>query len=97
MTVGEIMPFFALIGFIAVVAIIISFLIIAAEAIGRVIYQQKIRYKQKHRFDKPPLAECYCVDCRKYLETSGNCRVLGLCVAEDWFCWNAEPRVKDVK
>ena len=27
----------------------------------------KWKYKYKHRFDKPPLAKCYCKDCRYYV------------------------------
>lgn len=58
----------------------------------------KWKYKYKHRFDKPPLAKCYCKDCRYYIakENDGNCGVhAGWTVADSWFCWSAEPRSYD--
>ena len=58
----------------------------------------KRKYKYKHRFDKPPLAKCYCKDCRYYIakENDGNCGVhAGWTVADSWFCWSAEPRSYD--
>ncbi|MBQ6503149.1 MAG: hypothetical protein IJI57_04450 [Flexilinea sp.] len=96
MTLKDLIPIFALFGFIFSLACIICLLIFAGEAIREVIRRQRIRYKQQHRFDKPPLAKCYCVDCRKFNQASGECRVIGLCMAEDWFCWSAEP-VKEGK
>lgn len=56
------------------------------------------RYKYKHRFDKTPTAKCYCVDCiyrdnkthRCYRFHEDSTR----CVADDWFCYGAEPRKK---
>ena len=58
----------------------------------------KWKYKYKHRFDKPPLAKCYCKDCRYYIakENDGNWGVhAGWKVADSWFCWSAEPRSYD--
>ena len=50
-------------------------------------------YKIKHKFDKPPAAKCYCIDC-KYRTKYEECCVLGGCfkVADNWFCWKAEPK-----
>lgn len=52
-------------------------------------------YIYKHRFDKPPLAKCYCRDCEawhKSGECEGKCWRLNWTTADNWFCWNAEPR-----
>lgn len=61
------------------------------------------RHKYKHRFDKPPVAKCYCKDCMHYsrnIELGGKADDLcmthkGWHVAENWFCWVAEPCKKD--
>ena len=53
----------------------------------------KRKYAIKHRFDKPPTAKCYCVDCESYSKHNGACRThAGWSVADSWFCWSATPR-----
>ena len=60
------------------------------------IETKKFKYKQKHRFDKPPTAKCYCIDCkfrgsqRDYRE----CSVVNRYVADEWFCNEADPKTK---
>lgn len=56
-------------------------------------------HKYKHRFDKPPKAKCYCVDC-KYRVKKSNGGVW--CTAHDgfwpvssYFCADAEPKEKE--
>lgn len=63
-----------------------------------IFIQEKIRilrrrYQYKHRFDKPPVAKCYCKDC-EYRSKYEECHILGgtLKVADNWFCWRANPR-----
>ena len=52
-------------------------------------------YKCKHRFDKTPTAKCYCRDCKNHSVTSNRCyKFDGWNTANDWFCWDAEPRKK---
>jgi hypothetical protein len=54
----------------------------------------KRHYYIKHRFDKPPTAECYCIDCR-FHGGDGQCSGLqGWRTADEWFCWKAEPKKK---
>lgn len=61
----------------------------------------KYNYRVKHRFDKPPIAKCYCVDCKQHDNETGRCWRFGattkeyICTADNWFCWEAEPRGKD--
>ncbi len=54
-------------------------------------------YKYKHRFGKPPTAKCYCKDCDNWnphspQATEGRCWKFGYTTADNWFCWDAEPR-----
>ena len=85
---------FALIG--ALTSIVVLCFLAAAVAYGikegikLFYYSQKV----KHRFDKPPTAKCYCVDCKMHSE-NGRCgKFDGWSTADNWFCWDAIPRVK---
>lgn len=58
-------------------------------------------HRYKHRFDKPPLAECYCKDCEEW-HPQENCTDEGSCwglagrvTADCWFCWQAKPKFKE--
>ena len=84
----------------AVMAILIlgflldEFLVWADQKYRHKIWEQKY----KHRFDKSPTAACYCKDCTHYGgKTFGErCFVHeGWRVADNWFCWEAEPREHD--
>jgi hypothetical protein len=63
----------------------------------------KWKYKYKHRFDKPPLAKCYCKDCDFFgknndREDWNECLAhKGWRVAEEWFCWEATPCENDTE
>ena len=48
----------------------------------------------KHRFDKPPTAECYCKDCRLHGKDNQCFKFNGWRTADEWFCWDAEPKDK---
>lgn len=58
------------------------------------------RYKYKHRFDKKPIAKCYCIDC-EYHDKNGRCSTLSPIdgpsryTGDNWFCWEANPRKND--
>jgi len=58
------------------------------------------RYKYKHRFDKKPIAKCYCIDC-SYHDKNGRCSHLSAIdgpsyyTADNWFCWQADPKNKE--
>ena len=54
-------------------------------------------YKYKHRFDKPPTAACYCIDCKFHgddvdLIRCTNRKDVILDTADEWFCQAAEPK-----
>lgn len=84
---------FTFVGFIATLATIFGLIILLVSYIKDVVGDYKRKYQQKHRFNKPPTAKCYCIDC-KYRTEYEECHVLGgsFKVADDWFCWKAEPK-----
>lgn len=57
------MEMFGIIGMSFTIVICVVLLCLAIFAIKDVMYHLKRRYQYKHRFDKPPKAECYCIDC----------------------------------
>ncbi len=85
--------------FLMIMGVIASFVLVLL-VIMNVIYRLKtliekltLKYKQKHRFDKPPTAKCYCVDCVYHNNETGLCcKFETWNTADNWFCWNAEPR-----
>lgn len=55
------------------------------------------RYKYKHRFDKPPTAACYCIDCKFHGDTTDRTRCTNrknvvFQTVDEWFCQDAEPK-----
>ena len=94
------------IGSVASAGFIALLCIQAQEKISEMIRQLKYRHKQKHRFDKPPLAKCYCRDCENWHaidetgveapdETAGKCWTLNRWTCDCWYCWDADPRKID--
>lgn len=74
-----------------VIAYFIIFAVFKAIEEGISSWNRRIR----HRFDKPPTAKCYCVDC-KYYRKDGYCNDhSGWGVADSWFCWDATPKDGD--
>ena len=79
---------------------VIASFVLVLLVIMNVIYRLKtliekltLKYKQKHRFDKPPTAKCYCIDCVYHDNETGRCwRLKNWHTADNWFCWDAEPR-----
>lgn len=92
----NLISFFTLFGIIYSVIIlvaIITFIIMKAYYfIVEKIEELKYDYKVKHRFDKPPLAKCYCKDC-KYHGYNGKCySFTERYTADNWFCSEAERK-----
>lgn len=71
----------------------------AKEQLERLAYY----IRRKHRFNKPPLAKCYCRDCEEWHPsendpTEGKCwGHAGWVTADNWFCWSANPRERERK
>lgn len=87
----------AMIGFMALVCIIVSVAIVAFYEIKETVESMKWRHKYKHRFDKPPTAACYCKDCVRWNSENGACsdQCNSRHMADDWFCCFAEPGKKE--
>ena len=65
------------------------------------INRTKYKHKMARRFDKPPLAKCYCHDCKTWYERDDD-SMIGKCIgfankytAADCFCKYAKPRKTD--
>ena len=86
---------FAFIGFCATFGIIVSLIIMIKEAIRDFIDEKKWNYKYKHRFDKPPTAQCYCKDCIYLSPYKKECPYMKGSVADNCFCWRADPMKRD--
>lgn len=68
---------------------------ILIEWLKKCINKQKYNHRIKHRFDKPPIAKCYCKDCFNHGNDNTCHKFNGWSTADYWFCWDAEPRGKD--
>ena len=88
--------FLALIGAVASLAVIGCMLAFAWMYLLGFIDEVKHKYRYKHRFDKPPTAKCYCIDCKYHDNKNGLCSILNYSyTADSWFCYNADPREKE--
>lgn len=89
----------AAIGIVAIGIVIIVFVMLLTEEIGRIIDNLKYEYRYKHRFDKSPIAKCYCVDCKYYDNETHRCYGFhedsNRLVADNMFCYRAEPRERE--
>lgn len=87
----------AVIGFVALLFVIFSVATVAFYEIKECVEYMKWRHKYKHRFDKPPMAACYCKDCVRWNSETGECsdRCNSRHMADNWFCCFAEPRKKE--
>lgn len=67
------------------------------EFVKSTVQHRKRCYEYKHRFDKPPVAKCYCIDCEYWDKETHYCAALhGFRTADDWFCWRASPYKEEV-
>lgn len=91
----------AIIGAIASAAFIGCMLAFVWVCLEEFIDKAKRKYRYKHRFDKPPIAKCYCIDCRYHDNETSQCYRFGettkeyRCTADNWFCWEAYPCEKE--
>lgn len=84
-----------LIGAGFVIGMLITALLIVIDSIKDKISDKKRRYQIEHRFDKPPTAKCYCIDCEHYNKEYGKCyHFMVNHIHDDYFCSEAAPRKK---
>ena len=77
---------------------VIGFFLIVGLWCGlkELIHTIRYNYRIKHRFDKPPTAKCYCIDCVRHNNETQRCyKFDGWYTADCWFCWDADPRKKE--
>lgn len=84
---NKIVIFFTFLGAVFLALLIASIAATVEEEIRRKLKE----YKYKHRFNKSPTAECYCVDCWYRDNENSKCRRYELHVADDWFCKDGMP------
>ena len=91
----------AIIGAVTLAAVMVCVLAFAWMYLLEFIDKFKHKYRYKHRFDKPPTAKCYCIDCEYHDNKNGRCSGLGEFISgykyteDNWFCYNADPRKKE--
>lgn len=80
-------------GIAMIIILLVCLLFVLIYIIKEVTCKLKRRYRYKHRYDKKPLAKCYCKDCRNYFEEYNHCVLSGMdrSVPTDWFCKEAIP------
>lgn len=80
-------------------AMIVGLLVIAIMMLWELLKDQInmaiYRHKRKHRFDKDPIAECYCKDCVYYSIAFERCSTYGRCMRDNDFCSLATPNKRD--
>lgn len=82
----DIFAFVGMIGTLATLFMLFGmFIIFVLEKIKEL----KRKYQFKHRFDKPPTANCFCKDCI-YHEKNNYCGYVRQKTPEDGFCQRAK-------
>ena len=91
--------FLMLVGAGVIAVFVVCAAITIWEYITDLISDLKWRYKYKHRFNNPPTAKCYCIDCKWHNNETNRCYRFhekdGRLTADSWFCYEAEPREKE--
>lgn len=85
----------AVVGFCTLFFIVVIVVNVVLDGIDSLIRRKKREYQYKHRFDEPPMAKCYCIDCITY--RNGFCHLHEFNISDDWFCRNATPQEREVK
>lgn len=98
---GECTVVFAGIGIITVGTIVVILLASAFVSIRDSIKLRIKKYRDRHKFEKPPTAKCYCIGCHLWYADDKE-RTMGCCGAwmdyhtsADEFCARGFPRSDD--
>lgn len=84
---------FAIIGFITIVGLIYLVAYFTFNALIDIVRNLRWKYKYKHRFDKKPVAKCYCKDCY-YHTKNGKCENVTWAdryTPDNGFCYDSNP------
>lgn len=64
------------------------------------IKKWKRKRQIKNRFNKPPTAKCYCIDCAYHENENGKCYLISqecdFYTNDTSFCFGATPRTRDI-
>jgi len=95
---------FTYIGIVSVAGISVILVVWFKEWLKEKIADRKWKYEYEHRFDKPPLALCYCHDCYYYNPETSRCLYYrstesptSRYVKDTMFCAEALPYKHDPK
>ena len=84
---------FAPIGIVCTTIITYELFGLLKDNITDYLIRQKSKRIIKHRFDKPPIAKCYCIDCKHHDMQTDLCHRDGRRhTANTEFCSDAEPK-----
>lgn len=89
--------FFGIVGMSTCFVIVFFILVMIKEGVCNLVKRKRRIYLYNHRFDKPPKAKCYCIDCKYYMsKPAGQCAKNNVnhCM-DSWFCADAEPKIKE--
>lgn len=93
------MELLALIGAVTLGCVGVCLVSLIFEGVKELIENLKHEYRYKHRFEKPPTAKCYCVDCKYYNVENHRCYGFhedsNRLVADNMFCYRSEPCKKE--
>lgn len=80
-------------GIIVILMIIGMGIVFCFCAIKNGVQYLSNKYKYQHRFNKPPLATCYCLYCENHGKT-GKCMLPGVerYTPDDGFCYMSYPK-----
>lgn len=91
----NVMGILATIGVLVVLGLFVFGVIFMIQSFREWLDQLRYKYRYKHRFDKPPVAKCFCRDCNLHSNETNRCyKFDGWYTADNWFCWDAKPRDK---
>lgn len=109
MEVSDLKDLFFILGVLVSIVFVLGIVTISViklhDFIAECIYAKRYEYMIKHRFDDPPLAKCYCIDCKycygEPTKTGGNvyCSLWnsGVIIQDNSFCCRAEPKEREKK
>lgn len=109
MEVRDLKDIFFILGALVSIAFVLGIVIISiirlCDFIAEYRDTKRYEYMINHRFDDPPLANCYCIDCKycygEPTKTGGNvyCSLWnsGIIIQDNSFCCRAEPKEREKK
>lgn len=92
-----------LVSIVFVLGIVMILVIKLHDFIVECRYAKQYEYMINHRFDDPPLAKCYCIDCEycygEPIKTGKNvyCNLWNVVIQDNSFCYRAEPKEREKK